>query len=541
MKKLFLVFSLLFAFHAELRAQKLFNVNKGQNLESVYGGVGLEESRDIIDFQSGFIMVGWQETAHNNRPLSVDASLWILNHAGSAIVSKTYGSEHYAEIGEGLATAKDQIFLAYRKTTEENRLANVSVTDSLFVLGLDSKGEILWQFKYGSKNSGFAPKDILVDSHGDIVVLVNSINDKKIEGSSILKLTTQGKFLYSSAIYYGAEANGASAFELMEYAPNRYYTLCNDLTAQYPISLLFEGQDCKTLESHPHPEAENVSLFGFDIDKPQGLIYAAGYSVSAGDTNAYIATINASFEIIKEIKDGRSGIEMLKDIGISGETLIAGGLSNFDTEGGLDVIIYHINAQDSIELIETMGSKFNETINHMRILKNDPQVYFTGQLMQLGVEEANAYLGGLIANADMESSENCLNPRIAYVDNLFTRNPKTKEVNGTTALLTNHASFFQTVNHHNIEYVILYGADALMNQWYLNGAQKSGAQYACVLELRNLLKYAADNNESVRFGMAMGGWKPMYTNSLIVIDDIIAPISYLNLTSNSGKLSFFVL
>lgn len=542
MKKLFLVLSLLFAFHAELRAQKLFKVSKGQNLESVYGGVGLEESRDIIDFQSGFAMAGWQEISNNNKPLSVDASLWILNHAGSAIVSKTYGGPHYAEIGEGLARAEDQIFLAYRKTTEENRLANVSASDSLFVLGLDSKGGILWEFKHGSKNWGFAPKDVLVDSQGDIVVLVNSTNEKAIEGTSILKLNRQGKFLYSSAIYSGEEeAQGASAFELMEYGPNLYYTLCNNLAAQYPVSLLFDGKDSKSLKSHPHKEAKNVFLFGFDIDKDQGFIYSAGFSVSSGDTNAYIAAINTSFEISKEIKDGRPGMEMLKDIGISGETLIAGGLSNFETEGGLDVLIYHINAQDSIELIETMGSKFNETINHMRILKDDPQVYFTGQLMQLGVEEGNAYLGGLIANADLESSESCLNPRIAYVDNLFTRNRKTKEVNGTTALLTNHASFFQMVNQHNIEYVILYGADALMNQWYLNGAQKSGAQYACVLELRNLLKYAADNNESVRFGMAMGGWKPMYTNSLIVIDDIIAPISYLNLTSNSGKLSFFVL
>lgn len=413
MKKLFLVLSLLIAVHAELRAQKLFNVNKGQNLESVYGGVGLEESRDIIDYQEGFIMAGWQEVSNNNKPLSVDASLWILNHAGSAIVSKTYGSPHYAEIGEGLARAKDQIFLAYRKTTEENSLANVSANDSLFVIGLDSKGEILWEFKHGTKNWGFAPKDILVDSRGDIVVLVNSINKQAIEGSSILKLNTQGKFLYSSAIYAGEDTLGANAFELMEYAPNRYYTICNDLSTQYPASVLFDGQNSKKLTSHPHKEAKNVFLFGFDIDKDQGFIYSAGFSVSSGDTNAYIAIINTSFKITKEIKDGRPGMEMLKDIGLSGETLIAGGLSNFETEGGLDVIIYHINAQDSIELIETMGSKFNETINHMRILKDDPQVYFTGQLMQLGVEEGNAYLGGLIASADLESSESCLNPRIA--------------------------------------------------------------------------------------------------------------------------------
>ncbi len=541
MKKLFLVLSLLFAFLAELRAQKLFTIDKGQNLESVYGGAGLEESLDIIDYQEGFIMVGWKENTTKSKSLSVDASLWILNHAGSEIVSKTYGSANYVEIGEGLATDDHHIFLAYRKTTEENKQARVSKNDSLFVLGLDSKGEVLWQFKYGSENEGFAPKDILLDSNGDVVVLVNSINTEDIEGTSILKLNTQGKTLYSSAIFQGEEAKGASAFEVLEYAPNLYYIICNDLSAHYPVSVLFDGKETKKPISHPHAGARNVSLFGFDIDKIQGLIYAAGYSVSGGDTNAYIATINSSFEISKEIKDGRPGMEMLKDIGKSGETLIAGGLSNFETEGGLDVIIYHINAQDSIELIETMGSKYNETINHMRILKNDPQVYFTGQLMELGVEEGNAYLGGLIAYSEEESSETCLNPRIAYIDNLFTRNRKTKEVNGTTALLTNHASFFQTVNQHNIEFVIIYGADALMNQWYLNGAQKSGAQYACVLELRNLLKYAADNNESVRFGLAMGGWKPMYNNSLIVIDDIIAPISYLNLTSNSGKLSFFVL
>jgi hypothetical protein len=541
MNKLFLALSLLLAFLADIKAQKLFTIDKGQNLESVYGGANLEESRDIIDYKEGFLMSGWTESDQGQGSLSVDASLWFLNHAGSELNFQTYGSADFAEIGEGLAFSNDLIYLAYRKTGESSMDQNVVVGDSLFILGLDSNGEIVWEYKEGYAKQGVAPKDIIVDSAGNIVVLANSLNTRNIAGSYVLKLDSSGALLYTSEVYYGDENKGVSSYELMEYSPNAYYTICNDLHAKYPVSVIFEGSNGEKIRTYSHSSLNNTALFGFDKNQDQSLIYAAGYSVNDGDTNAYIAYIDESFEIFKEIKDGRPGMEMLLDIGQSGDVLIAGGLTNTETEGGLDCIIYHINAKDSVELIETLGSKFDETFHHMRINKNDPQVFFPGQFMQLGIEEGNAYLGGVIAYAPKLTSESCLNPRLAYVDDLFTRNPITKEVNGTTARLTNHAGFFELVNQHNIEYVIMYGADALMNQWVSNGSQKSGAQYAAIIELRNLLKYAADNDEGVSFGMAIGGWEPMYTNGLVVINDILEPISYLNLTSNSGKLSFFVL
>jgi hypothetical protein len=62
MNKLFLALSLLLAFLADIKAQKLFTIDKGQNLESVYGGANLEESRDIIDYKEGFLMSGWTES-----------------------------------------------------------------------------------------------------------------------------------------------------------------------------------------------------------------------------------------------------------------------------------------------------------------------------------------------------------------------------------------------------------------------------------------------------------------------------------------------
>jgi hypothetical protein len=541
MNKLFLVSSLVLAFLADIKAQKLFTIEKGQNLESVYGGSHLEESRDVIDYKGGFLMSGWSEREQSQSSLSVDASLWFLNHAGSETNFQTYGSPEYAEIAEGIAFSNDLIYLAYRKTSAVGMNQNVALGDSLFILGLDSNGEIQWEYKGGYENQGVAPKDIIVDARGNIVVLVNSLNVKNITGSYLLKLDSSGALLYTSERYYGDLDKGASSFELMEYSPDVYYSICNDLQGTYPVSVIFSGSNGEIVTSYPHRSLNNTVLFGFDKNHSESIIYAAGYSISGGDTNAYIAYIDQSFSIFKELKDGRPGMEMLMDIGQSGEVLIAGGLTNADTEGGLDVIIYHINAKDSLDLVETMGSQFDETFHHMRVNKKDRQVFFPGQFMQLGVEEGNAYLGGVLAYAPSFTSETCLNPRLAYVDGLFTRNPETKEVNGTTPRLTNHAAFFQLVKQHNIDYVIMYGADALMNQWVLNGSQKVGAQYASIIELRNLLKYAADNDEGIEFGMAMGGWKPMYDNSLVVIDDIIEPISYLNLTSNSGKLSFFVL
>lgn len=370
--------------YSNIFAQDLFAIEKGQFIEQVYGSKLLEEGKDIIDFNNNHLMAGWIELQFEEETTSIDASLWLISNRAEELLQQSYGQIEYAEIGEGTATDGEFIYLAIRQTQESTMDENVSNSDSLIVLGLDEDGVILWTYKTGIEEGGIAPKDIIIDSDGNIAVLANILDGSGLPASMVIKLSAAGNQLLRSNAYYGQSQEGTTSYEIIEYDNGYYYTICNDVADNLPISLRFDMYNATNLAASAHTSLENKYLFGFTYTDSKN-VFAAGYSVAQEDTDAFVVKIDSNLAVASSKRHGISGTELLYDIGESGDGFVAGGIANNQGEGGWDNYIIHLNSTAAtVTLTETMGSEKDETSHHMRILKTDPKVYFPG--MTLGFQ-----------------------------------------------------------------------------------------------------------------------------------------------------------
>lgn len=537
--------------YSNIFAQDLYAIDKGQFVEQVYGSTLLEEGKDIIDYNNNHLMAGWIELEFEEETTSIDASLWFISNRGEELLHRSYGQIEFAEIGEGSATDDEFIYLAIRQTQESTMDENVSVSDSLIVLGLDEDGIILWTYKTGIEEGGIAPKDIIVDSDGNIAVLTNLIDANGLMASSVIKLSPGGNLLMKTNAYYGHSGDGTTSYELEEYDFGYYYTICNDVASNIPISLLFDMFNPTNLSDDPHTSLVDKFLFGFTITN-QKKIYAAGFSITEGDTDAYIAGIDSNFVVTSSKRHGISGTELLYDIGESSDGFVAGGIANNQGEGGWDNYIIHLNSTaTTVTLTETMGSEKDETSHHMRILKTDPKVYFPG--MTLGFEErfGNASIMGTLSHPQGPTGANCDYPRIAYVDDLLLRSGG--NIQGPSALLNNYQTIITKAHKYNIDYLILYGIDVLLDQWGDMGRPGYSTQEInnytgtgninvlyCMNKLVSLMIHANSDPNGIVFGMAVGGYDPFVNNTIAGINEIIKSTRVLN-AHHSGKISMLVM
>lgn len=109
--------------YSNIFSQDLFTINKGQFVEQVYGSKLLEEGKDIIDFKNNHLMAGWIELELEQETTSIDASLWFISNLAEELLHQTYGQIEYAEIGEGVATDGEFIYLAIRQTQESTMVS----------------------------------------------------------------------------------------------------------------------------------------------------------------------------------------------------------------------------------------------------------------------------------------------------------------------------------------------------------------------------------------------------------------------------------
>lgn len=555
MKSIFFATVALLLSYSNIFAQDLFTIEKGQFVEQVYGSKLLEEGKDIIDFNNNHLMAGWIELEFEEETTSIDASLWFISNLGEELLHQSYGQIEYAEIGEGAATDGEFIYLAIRQTQESTMDENVSNSDSLIVLGLDEDGVTQWTYKTGIEEGGIAPKDIIIDSDGNIAVLANILDRRGLPASMVIKLSPSGNLLLRSNAYYGQSAEGTTSYEITEYENGYYYTICNDVTDVYPISLLFDMYNATNLSASAHTSLENKYLYGFTYTNNKD-VFAAGYSVTEGDTDAFVVQIDSNLTVASTKRHGLEGTEKLVDIGESQDGFVAGGVANNQGEGGWDNYIIHLNSTaTTVTLTETMGSEQDETSNHMRILKSDPKVYFPG--MTLGFEErfGNASISGTLSHPQGPIGANCNYPRVAYVDGLFnfvTSGVGKGNISGTKSLLTDKTAIINMAHKYNIDYVILYEVDRLFNQWAQTGYhaydQASIATYPYpdkpVLEAMNYLVHmlleAHKDPNGIVFGMAIGGNQDFVTNTIGSINNVFNGLTNFN-AHHAGKITMAVL
>lgn len=496
-------------------------------------------------------MAGWIEQQYEEETTSVDASLWLISNIREQLLHKSYGHLEFAEIAEAATTNNDYIYLAIRETQNSSMNKNVSLNDSLIILALDSDGVIVWTFKTGIEEGGIAPKDIIIDSDGNLSVLANSITSSDLEGSLIIKVSLGGTLLMQSDVFYGSSEQGATSYELVEYENGFYYTICNDLGYKHPISVRFDMYNSNNVSTTDHSTLEDIYLFGFAYTL-SNKVFAAGFSVTNKDTDAVVVQIDSALGIAGLKRRGLKGTEKLNDIGETTDGFIAGGIANNQGEGGWDNYILHFNSTaTSVTLTETMGSEENETSNHMRINKADPKAYFPG--MTLGFEErfGNASVMGTLSHPQGPVGANCDYPRVAYVDGLFNFALNGNLI-GTKSLLSNKNTIINMAHKYNVDYVILYEVDRLFRQWaqtgYHNFNQASIAAYPhpdkpvlqAMNDLVHMLLEANKDPNGIVFGMTIGGNQDFITDGIVSIDTIFNSLTNFN-AHHAGKITMTVM
>ena len=456
-----------------------------------------------------------------------------------------------AEIGEALTTNDEFIYLAIRKTGFSKIDENVSIGDSLIVLSLDVDGVIQWEYRKGMDEAGMVPKDIIMDSDGNLAILVNNISTSGIQGTMILKLDQNGNQLQVSNSYYGNTSNGATSFELIEYPAESYYTICNDIGGTYPISVLFDMYNANNITSYPYTNQTDKFLYGFTL-KNSDSIYAAGFSIYEGDTDAYIVEIDSAFSISKIKRHGTEGTELLKDIGQTSEGFIVGGLANNQGEGGFDCYLFQVTPDlNSISVEETIGSEFDETFHHMRVKLGDPKAYFAGQTLEFGEYFGNALVGGSLTFPQGASPSNCHYERVAYFQDAFSFDSQ-GEVIGTNNLIKSPSAFFAMAHKYNIDHIIFYDLEKVFRFYQLYAVSANPPlpigdpstttqdEYLDAMwYILNLINTAQRDQEGLTFGMTIGLWSE-YSNRSVATNDAIESSNLIN-ASNPGKISFYVI
>lgn len=400
--------------------QEAFSVEFGQFFEQGYGSVLDEEGIDIGSFNSEKLLVGWQDV-NDGEAGTKDAAVWHIEERGKKLYLKTIGVAGYDEVSTGVIQVDPETYaICVHKSINWNHL-DVKVNDETWVYLVQSGGNILWSYNVApGEEGGVAPSDIILDSNGDIVVLLNRLTSSGSISNEILSLNSLGQMNWTSTSYAQTPLGGW-AFELLENSGG-FVTIVNDKSMNIPFSLKFDYSGT-IINVTNYSNSSSNHLFGLDFDNVSQTILCAGYTVIEGDTNSYTARLSPSLNLISDWNYGIAGTEKFIDIVSTGDGFVAGGVRNNKGEGKNDCYLHHLDGNLATYAEETLGGHTNDRLNNLNMMQSATDVWFAGHNVEWSVAESgNAYIGATTLGFS-SSGTNCEIPRMIFVDGLLDPTP----------------------------------------------------------------------------------------------------------------------
>lgn len=478
------------------KAQSEFDIDFGQFFEQGYGAEYDEEGMDLVGFQNeNLAMVGWSERLsepmESEEPepvLQLDATLWYLDDIGAQQYERFYGSYTHDEVATGIARITDELFaMSVHKSPAWQR--HVENGDELQVYMLTASGSVSWIYNHPSEEGSYAPKDIWYSPDLEhLYVLANKVYGDYATGTRtvcLLKLDLNGNLLWEQE-HVSTHGNQITASEIVQIGQDHIMTVANNTAGNFPEFIEFNAHSPAS-NSLAFNSANNVFLFGIDYDAANQLIYTAGYQISEGQKDALVWTNDVTRSFINDFVVGLPvGREEFKDVNLTSDGFMAGGIRDNKGEGGDDVYIAHFDPQGTVLKEETMGGITDDRFSAFWLRDNLESGHFAGYDQEYGVNESgNAYLGGIVMG-NFQYNGNCEFPRILLVDNLLDGSLN------STSTLQNFQNIITKANTHNFTILLLYDFDRLVKS-------NPSASNQSVIDMENFINSAISSGLQVGF------------------------------------------
>lgn len=231
------------------------------------------------------------------------------------------------------------------------------------------------------------------------------------------------------------------------------------------------------------------------------------------------------------------GDEEFKDVNLTSDGFMAGGIRDNKGEGGDDVFITHFDHNGAVVLEETMGGVTDDRFNAFWLRDDLESGHFAGYDKEYGLDESgNAYVGGIVLNGFLQSNGSCKIPRVLLVDDIF-------DINGATLTNNIHNSsdrvaIRQFLQNRKIDLALLYDVDVVLKEIRSGASGVSSNDLDTAMnDLDYLLTSLMSNN--IKVGL-ITGYDRSKINFLSDFMDMTFQLNQMNY-NNAGKLHFMML
>ena len=158
---------------------------RGGKITSIFGGSEIDEAFGIIKSSDGnYVIVG--DTRSNDKNVSHNngaSDLWIIkiSPSGNLLWEKTFGGTSF-DAGRSISNTSDNGFLISGSSRSmDGDLTTNQGQNDVWLLKIDSSGNLLWQKSLGGSNIDFAYDALELQDNSFIVIGESSSADKDIQ------------------------------------------------------------------------------------------------------------------------------------------------------------------------------------------------------------------------------------------------------------------------------------------------------------------------------------------------------------------------
>jgi len=319
--------------------------------QKTFGGVDDDEANSIQQTKDGgYIIAGWTRSFGSGEK---DAHILKLNSKGEVEWQKTFGGVDDDEANSIQQTKDGGYIVAGYKSGD------------VYILKLNSKGEIEWQKTFGGEYSDEA-NSVQEIADGGYVVAGWTYSSDSEEDVYILKLNSKGELEWQKT--FGGKYDDVA--ELIQQTKDGGYIVAGYKGGDvYILKLNSKGEVewQKTFGGKYGGGANSIQ------QTADGGYIVAGwtYSFGSGEADVYILKLNSKGEdewektFGGEYRDEANSIQQTTD----GGYIVAGWTSSFGF-GEADVYILKLNSKGQLEWEKTFGGKDDDEANSIQQTKD---------------------------------------------------------------------------------------------------------------------------------------------------------------------------
>ncbi len=371
---------------------------KVETWQKTFGGKGSDEAKSIQQTtDGGYIVAGSTDSFGSERK---DVYILKLDAKGEVEWQKTLGGKDF-DGANSIQQAKDGGFIVAGWTDSFG-----SGEKDVYILKLNSKGEIEWQKTFGGKGDDVANSIQQTTDGGYIVAGWTNSFGFGWQDVYILKLNSKGEVQWQKT--FGEKYVNDEANSIQQTADGGY------IIAGWTASFGSGWQDVYILKLNAKGEVEwQKTFFGKDFDGTNSIQQTAdgGYivvgwtsSFGSGGEDFYILKLNARGDLEwqktfgGEYDDEANSIQQTAD----GGYIVAGRTNSFGS-GEADVYILKLNSKGELERQKTFGGEGYDEAKSIQ-QTTDGGYIVAGRTNSFGSGLEDIYILKLNANGEIDTT-----------------------------------------------------------------------------------------------------------------------------------------